>query len=53
MDELDLLLKEACMKVAEMEIDQWESDTTEYTPSERFKQKMEETFLFIKRDSSV
>lgn len=47
MDELDLLLKEACMKVAEMEIDQLESDTTEYTPSERFKQKMEESFPFL------
>lgn len=47
MEELDLLLKEACMKVAEMEIDQLESDTTEYTPSERFRQKIEETFPFL------
>ena len=48
MDELDLLLNEACMKVAEMEIDQLESDASEYTPSERFKQKMEESFPFLK-----
>lgn len=47
MDELDLLLKEACMKVAEIEFEQWENDITEYTPSERFKQKMEESFPFL------
>ena len=47
MDELDLLLKEACMKVVEMEIDRWESDTSEYIPSERFKQKMIESFPFL------
>ena len=47
MEELDLLLKEACLKVAEMEIDQLESDTTEYTPSEMFKQKMKESFPFL------
>ena len=47
MDELDLLLKEACMKVAEMEVEQWENDVKEHTFSERFNQKMAETFPFL------
>ena len=47
MDELDLLLKEACMKAAEMEFEQCENDTTDSTPSESFKQKMMECFPFL------
>lgn len=49
MDELDLLLKEACMKVAEMEVEQWENDVKEHTFSERFNQKMAETFPFLSK----
>lgn len=47
MEELDLLLKEACMKVAEMEFEQCENGTTDYTQSESFKQKMKESFPFL------
>lgn len=53
MEELDLLLKEACMKVAEMEFEHCENCMTDYTPSESFKQKMKESFPFLESDSST
>lgn len=49
MDELDLLLKEACMKVAEIKVEQWESDTTDYTSAERFRAEDGRKFFVYKK----
>lgn len=52
MDELDLMIKEACKIISEEEIRKWE-ELAELEPvefSERYRSRMKETFPFLKYD---
>lgn len=52
MDELDLMIKEACKIISEEEIRKWE-ELAELEPvefSERYRLRMKETFSFLKYD---
>ena len=52
MDELDLMIKEACIAIADEQIREWEElealEPVEF--SESYYLKMEETFPFLKRN---
>ena len=52
MDELDLIIKEACNIIAEEEIRKWEelAAAEPVELSERYRSRIEETFPFLKHD---
>jgi len=47
MDEIDLLLKRVCKKYIEVEMENLQEDREIHIFSERFIQKMRETFSFL------
>ena len=50
MDEMDLLLKTACKKYVEIEMENLQEDKETHIFSERFNQKMRETFPFLSEE---
>ena len=50
MDEIDLLLKRVCKKYIEVEMENLQEDKDAHIFSERFNQKIRETFPFLSEE---